>query len=135
MKCFYDPSADAIGLCKSCGRGLSFEYLTDMGKGLACKDRCENDVSGLITMINRSVASSATTNQILRRSSLTGYGSSVFLSVMGLIFTVTGLREPRMDFTLFLGLGFLAYGLWTFIRVRRYAALVAKLPDSTDGKE
>ena len=117
MKCFYDPSQDAIGTCKCCGRGLSADHLTDLGKGLACRGRCEEDVRSLVTLIHRNVSSSAATNQILKRSSLTAYGSGVFLTVTGLIFTFTGLRERRLDSTLFLGIGFLAYGVWTlFVR-------------------
>ena len=84
----------------------------------------------LITLIDRSMSSSAATNQILKRSSLAGYGSGIFLFVMGLLFTFTGLKDPRMDFTLYLGVAFLIYGLWTLIRTFRYAAIVAKLPDA-----
>jgi hypothetical protein len=134
MKCFYDLSKDAVGTCKSCGRGISFDHLTDMGKGLACKGRCEDDVKALISLIDRNIASSSATSQILKRGSNTGYGSATFLTVMGLIFTLTGLREPRMDFTLYLGIGFLAYGVWTFIRVYKYASIVAKLPDSSESQ-
>ena len=134
MKCFYDTTQDAVGACKSCGRGLSHDHLSDLGKGLACKGRCEDDVRSLIALLDRSISGSAATNQILKRNSLTGYASGIFLSVVGLLFTFTGLREP-MDFTLYLGLAFLVYGLWTLIRTFRYAAaIVAKLPDSTDSQ-
>jgi len=134
MKCFYDSSQDAIGTCKSCGRGVSADHLTDMGKGLACRGRCEDDVKSLITLIERNISSSAATSQILKRSSNTGYGSGVFLTGMGLIFTLTGLRESGIGFTLYLGIGFLAYGVWTFVRVHKYAAIVAKLPDAADSQ-
>ncbi len=135
MKCFYDHSQDAVGTCKSCGRGLSSEYLTDMGKGLACKNRCEDDVRSVITLIDRNVSTSAATSQILKRASLTGYGSAVFLTLMGVIFTLTGLGEPHIAFILYLGIGFLAYGGWTFVRAYRYAAIVAKLPAARGNNE
>jgi len=134
MKCFYDLSKDAVGTCKSCGRGISVDHLTDMGKGLACKGRCEDDVKALIALIDRNIASYSATSQILKRGSNTGYGSATFLTVMGLIFTLTGVRESEMGFTLYLGIGFLAYGVWNFVRVYKYASIVAKLPDSTESQ-
>lgn len=130
MKCFYDPTQDAVGACKSCGRGLSHEHLTEMNKGLACKNRCEDDVLSVITLIDRNVSSSAATDQILKRSSSAGYGSGIFLTLMGIVFVITGLSEPHMDFTFYLGVGFLAYGIWNLVRAHKYAGIVAKLPDS-----
>ena len=130
MKCFYASTEDAIGICKSCGRGLSAGHLTEMDKGLACRDRCEDEVKSLIALIEQDSSSSDPTNQILKRSSLTAYGSGVFLTVMGIVFTLKGLSDPRLDFILYLGVGFIAYGSWTFVRARRYAAIIARLPDS-----
>lgn len=132
MKCYYDPSQDAIGCCKSCLRGVSAQHVTDLGKGLACRNRCEDDVRRLIRLIDRNLSGAAATDQILKRGSATGYGSAVFMLVMGLVFTGKGLQEPRLDFVLYLGVGFLGYGIWSFIRVRRYAAIVAKLPGADD---
>ena len=130
MKSFYDPTQDAVGSCKSCGRGLSHEHLTEMDKGLACKGRCESDVHSLTGLIDRNISSSAATNQILKRSSSAGYGSGVFLTLMGIVFGVTGLREPHLDFTFYLGAGFISYGIWNLVRAYKYAGIVAKLPDS-----
>lgn len=130
MKCFYDFAQDAVGACKSCGRGLSSEHLTDMGKGLACKGRCEEDVASLIALIDRNIASSAATNQILKGSSSAGYGSGVFMTLMGGIFLVTSLREPHLDFIFYLGAGFFVYGLWNLWRAYSYARIVARLPEA-----
>lgn len=87
-----------------------------------------------MALIDRNISSSAATNQILKRNSLAGYGAGIFLTVMGLLFMFTGLREPTLDFTLYLGVAFLVYGLWTLVRTFRYAAIVAKLPDATDNQ-
>ena len=46
MKCFYHQDRDAVGVCKSCERGVCSECAVDLGKGLACKDRCEDDANG-----------------------------------------------------------------------------------------
>lgn len=132
MKCYYDPTQDAVGSCKSCQRGLSSAHLTDLGKGLACRNRCEDDVRALIRLIERNLSGSEATSQILKRGSANGYGAAVFMLMMGAVFTVKALQEPRFDFILYLGLGFLGYGIWSALRVRRYAAIVAKLPGGED---
>ena len=128
MKCYYDPQQDAVALCKSCGRGVSHDYLTEISKGVACKDRCEKDAEAIAQMIARSTTSSAATSQILRRSSSAAYGSGIFLTVMGVIFTSLGLEEGHLRFSLYLGVGFLAYGLWTLLRAWRYSKLVSTIP-------
>lgn len=128
MKCFYDPTQDAVGTCKSCQRGISHEYLTDMGKGIACKGRCEEDAAALIALIDRNMAASEASNQILRRSSATGYGSGVFMIVMGIFFAARGYNSVELGFTFYMGAIFVAYGVWTLVRMSRYAKIVAKLP-------
>ncbi|MBP7275989.1 MAG: hypothetical protein KBA51_07280, partial [Kiritimatiellae bacterium] len=35
MKCFNHEDRDAVGTCKSCGKGVCRECAVDMGKGLA----------------------------------------------------------------------------------------------------
>ena len=130
MKCFYDPTQDAVGTCKSCQRGLSFPYLTEMKKGLACKDRCEEDAAALIAHIERNLIASATANQIMRRDSGTRYGSGVFLLLMGLVFVFTGYSDKHISFLFYMGVGFTVYGAWTLVRAARYAKIVSKLPES-----
>ena len=132
MKCYYDSTEDAVGACKSCGRGLSHGHLTEMAKGLACRGRCEEDVRMLITLIERNVSSSAATNRILKRSSATGYGSGFFYVILGAIFAITGYGQDGLDFSFYMGAAFLAYGVWTFFRTYRYARIVAGLPEETD---
>jgi len=48
MNCFYHPNQEAIGTCKSCGKGLCAACATDLGKGLACRNRCEADAQAMI---------------------------------------------------------------------------------------
>jgi len=44
MKCFRHPESDAVGSCKQCAKGLCSRCVVDVGKGLACKDSCEEYV-------------------------------------------------------------------------------------------
>jgi hypothetical protein len=47
MKCFYHTNVDAVAVCKNCGKGLCVECATEVGKGIACKNRCEADVEAI----------------------------------------------------------------------------------------
>lgn len=53
---------------------------------------------------------------------------------MGLLFVFMGVKEPQMEFTLYLGVGFVVYGIWTLFRARRDTALVAQLMEATERK-
>ena len=55
MKCFYHPSADAVGLCKHCQRGLCAVCGAERDGGLACKDRHETEVDQITALIRRNV--------------------------------------------------------------------------------
>jgi hypothetical protein len=41
MRCFYHPDAEAVGICKSCQKGLCADSAVDVGDGLACQGCAE----------------------------------------------------------------------------------------------
>lgn len=131
MKCYYDPTQDAVGLCKSCQKGLSSAFAVDMGKGLACKGRCEADVASLIALIDRNMAVSNASNQILKRHSGTRYGASAFMALIGAVFIIQGILNRSISFTIYLGVLFFVYGMWNLYRAARYAKIVESLPDQS----
>ena len=53
MRCFYHQDADAVATCKNCGRGLCAGCAVDVGNGLACPSRCEEEVRALNRVIAR----------------------------------------------------------------------------------
>jgi hypothetical protein len=55
LKCFYHPSADAVGLCKHCQRGLCSLCGAERDGGLACKDRHETEVDQVTALVRRNV--------------------------------------------------------------------------------
>jgi len=55
MKCFYHPSADAVGLCKHCQRGLCAACGAERDGGLACRDRHETEVDQVTALVRRNV--------------------------------------------------------------------------------
>ncbi len=106
MKCYYHNESDAVGICKSCAKGLCPECAADVGNGIACKDRCEAKVEALVDLIERNKTaykktSGAYSNMALflvisgalillfgLLSFLRGSGPSSFLTLMGVSFFV-----------------------------------------------
>jgi hypothetical protein len=133
MKCFYDPAQDAVGACKSCGKGLSVEYAVDLGKGLACKGRCEKDVRDLIELVDNNVAMRGASKKIIG-----GVGSSWMISsstyfLLGCFVIYVGWqgrRDPE-PFVMVLGALFLIYAAVTFFRglsIQRSISAEARKP-------
>ena len=119
MRCFYHEDREAIGTCKSCGKGLCRECAVDLTKGLACRDRCEPDARALIELVERNIQLSSTSARLVQSSRGVRSGSGLFHVAMGILFVVAGLREERLRLILFMGVGFIAYGVyWLFLAQR-----------------
>ncbi len=133
MKCFYDRTQDAVGICKSCGKGISSEYAVDLGKGLACKDRCEEDARALIALIDSNVSMRATSQKLILGSGRTGMYSSIFLFLMGAMFFVSGImmKEGGGQFPLIMGSLFI---VWSFVGFARSFAIQRTIGNLKDGK-
>jgi len=55
MKCFYHPTADAVGSCKHCSRGLCVECAAECVGGLACRNKHEAEVDAVSALIARNL--------------------------------------------------------------------------------
>src|SRR2546430_6742511 len=55
MRCYYHHGKEAVGICKSCYKALCTECAVDIGKGLACKGRCEGDAKAIMLLIERNI--------------------------------------------------------------------------------
>jgi hypothetical protein len=55
MKCFYHPDADAVGLCKHCSRGVCRDCAAEREGGIACKDKHEDRVDQVSTLVDRNI--------------------------------------------------------------------------------
>jgi len=135
MKCFYDTTQDAIGTCKSCGKGLSKEHAVDMGKGLACKGRCEEDVRKLIALIDSNVSLSGTSENLVKGSGKTAYASSLFLLCAGAVFLAMGVAREFDSFLTALGAIFLAYGVFSIVRARSISASMKRLAEQRNAAD
>ncbi len=117
MRCFYHEDREAVGSCKSCGKGVCRDCAVDLIKGLACRGPCEADAQALIQLIDRNIQLSATSTSIIKSSRGVRSSTAVFQFVTGAVFIGWGLTDlERLKFLLVLGAGFIAYGgYWLFL--------------------
>ncbi len=88
MRCFSHQDVDAVGTCKNCARGLCPWCAVDVGDGLACRDRCEQQVRTLNWVIRRNKTAHERTSGAYARVSL-------FYALVGSVFLAGGLIDWR----------------------------------------
>lgn len=98
MNCFYHKSVPAVGICRACGRGLCPDCIGDASRSLACKERCEEDVShmqGAFSHAERvgriALIMLPALGLILIAWDYFGNGSFSFSSATGVVFIIWGL--------------------------------------------
>lgn len=120
MRCYYHEDREAVGSCKSCGKGLCRECAVDLTKGLACRGRCEDDVSSVIALIERNIKIAPRTSQILEASRKLRSSTAAFNLVIGGLFIIWGLTSEHLSFIIILGVAFFIYGIIGLFQARRY---------------
>jgi hypothetical protein len=118
MKCFVHRDSDAVAVCRSCGRALCPECISEVGLSCACKNRCESGVARFNEMLTWGRPGPA------NPASLVSYDRVIFLMVMGLAFVWFGLyylgnHGPGLFFTV-LGAAFFIFGLSQFFMAKRF---------------
>ena len=117
MRCFYHHDREAVGTCKSCGKGVCPECAVDLGKGLACRGHCEEDARAVIELIERNIKLSATIAGRLQGNQRVLSSASIFNLVTGGVMLAWGIRDG-MSLLVVLGVCFLGYGLFGLFRWR-----------------
>jgi hypothetical protein len=127
VNCFYHPTTIAVGTCKSCNKGLCPACAVDLGKGLACKGHCEEDVKAVIQLIDRNIQRSPYHEKVLDTARRNRYFAAVFPLVTGALFLgfasydcLQSGFEPVDFLTGGLGLSFLIIGLITLRNAARF---------------
>lgn len=123
LKCFYHHDRDAVGTCHACLRGLCPDCAADLGRGLACKGRCEIEVRRLHDLRDFSLAQPGVQKQVLQKNKSmlttmglmmiagaaliaiweflrigrlgTGSGVAAFIGLFGALMLISGLRQPK----------------------------------------
>ena len=114
MHCFNHQEQAAIGMCKHCCKGLSAACATDLGYGLACREKHEDQVTAVHSMVTK-----AARVQSVNRSNK--YLSPALFIALGSVFIGFGLINggAATSLTVILGAVFLLYGLFLFNVVRK----------------
>jgi hypothetical protein len=122
MRCYYHQEKEAVGACKSCGKGLCPDCAADVGKGLACRGRCEEDVRAVVALVDRNIKLSPQMAGRLESSRKVISSAALFNVVVGCIFVGWGfLQGARFGFLVILGFCFLVYGVFGLFQARRTA--------------
>ena len=120
MKCFFHQDRDAVGICKSCGRGICSECAFDLGKGIACRGRCEQDARDVIQLVERGVQTNPKMISIVRKARTTGLLSAGLFILLGIVFLVLGFASASAGrpvlFEIAIGSLFFLYGIISLIR-------------------
>lgn len=110
MKCYYHGEVDAVGICKSCSKGLCRDCAVDLGKGLACES-CKQDEIDLITTIDRNIKMGSNYKNIRKN----GIAQFAFLLIMGGTFLGTGIYYGK-TFSITMGSVFVLYSFYILWR-------------------
>lgn len=117
MKCFYHSDRDAVGTCKSCGKGLCPDCAVDLTKGLACRDKCEKEVANIIALIDQNIQFSPASRNIMGNMRKNTFVQASFLLTAGAVFFLTGLALDKVfELPGLLGIVFIVYGCYVLWR-------------------
>lgn len=114
MKCFHHPDRDAVAICKSCSRALCLECTADVPPGVACRGKCEADVTSLNLMIERGKTAYQKTGAAYTRNAI----ATLLFCIMFLAFGLLPVFVSHSYGAIFMapmGIGFL---LWSFFLSR-----------------
>jgi hypothetical protein len=138
MNCFYHQTTPAIGVCKSCGKGVCPACAVDLGKGLACFKRCEENAHALIQYIDHSIERAPYYDKLTKSARSSRFSGAIFLVIFGLIMVSVGgygslTTGGDASELVPLGLGalFLIYGLVSLWRARNFRSLRLELDKCT----
>ena len=128
MNCFYHPAVVAVGTCKSCSKGLCPACAVDLGKGLACKGRCEEDGIAVVGRIERNIKLSPANERLVKMASGNRYLGAAFYLVFGLLFLAFAAYQyfavgfqPGDLFLWGMGATFFIFGIVSLIRTRGFS--------------
>ena len=153
MRCFSHQDKEAVGICKSCGKGVCSECAIDLGKGLACRGRCEESARAVIQFVDRNIELSTKAAQAqfvvpsvvqrtgqpadfiatqlashIRETLNLRWMLAVFSAGVGVILLVGGVTK-QLAVLDFVGACGIAFGLICFFQAQRNAAR-PKLPET-----
>ena len=112
MNCFYHPETVAVGLCKSCSRGICPDCATDIGTGLACKDKCEERAMKIDKLIDANEQALKVSNKQVGRNAYLFVAMGILFCIPGLLAVLLVQEVPVRVIGMFL----LIFGIVNFVR-------------------
>jgi len=115
MNCFNHPDKSAVGICKSCCKGLCADCLTALPDGLACRNACESRVA----LINQIIDNN---QKVISAANVQVRSSGLFILLLGLMFCLFGFLPLLISGntgTLFLGIIGLFFATYGIIRMTK----------------
>lgn len=104
MKCFNHADRDAVGICKSCGKGICHECLVEIPDGIACKtESCESRVRLCNKWLDINASLLSKSNQNLNRQGMFMLLNGVAIAAFGALLWI---GAPRVWPVSLLMLGF-----------------------------
>ena len=79
MKCYRHPELEAVAVCRSCGRALCRDCVTEVGLSCSCKGRCESVVATMNDLMERGRTAYQKTSALQLRN-------GIFIILLGIVF-------------------------------------------------
>jgi hypothetical protein len=112
MKCFSHPDQFSVGICKSCQKGVCTSCAVDLGKGLACRGTCEEDVRLLVHLIEANMRISPISTKAMLGHGTTLLWTAAMSIVMGSLFAAWSVRfDPPVHTLTAIGLMLVLWGI------------------------
>jgi hypothetical protein len=114
MKCYNHPDIDAVGICKSCNKGLCRDCLTELENGIACTATCIEEVKQVNSLIQRNKQSYSTASGAYMKNAYIYIG-------IGMVFIVFGFQtEGLKGFLITIGVFFMLGAAFSMNSARKY---------------
>jgi len=116
MKCFNHHDQEAVGVCKSCLKGICANCATDIGGGITCSEECKIVAKDNIRLVKNSVDA----QKDFKNGA--AYLGPVFFIVMGLFFIGFSLYKKGFgEFGFIFGGIFTVFGILLLLFNYRHA--------------
>jgi hypothetical protein len=130
VQCFIHQDQPAVGVCRTCGRGLCPACTSEVEGGLACAGRCEGDVIALARLLAAEQTNLAQAQKLTAagRTSIVGVGW--FLIVAGAVLMGWELvTDSGLWFVTAIGAVFALFGALALAGSRRWPQLATPQAD------
>jgi hypothetical protein len=120
MECAEHEGHAAIGICRACLRGVCRECAAPQRLGLACRGRCEADVTALAATLEASMRTAALSSGMLQTTPRVFTGLAWISLAVGAFVVALGFSLPQLGRVVSaLGLPFLAIGALVLLAAKR----------------